>query len=208
MMTRFEQGKIYKLVSDQTDQVYIGSTTRTLAQRKGNHITAFRAFREGRPGSDYYSSFEILQYNDARIELIEPYPCGSKAELLAREQHHIDNTPCVNKHKAVADPSERLAGARLWKQNNRAKNLLILRHWRENNQQAIKDYSHKYYAEKRDSILVKKRERALASATITCVCGGRPYQATREAQHLRSKCHQRYLLGGQDVVQPDPLAVR
>ena len=36
-MPNYQNGKIYKLVNDLDDQIYIGSTTQSLAVRKGGH---------------------------------------------------------------------------------------------------------------------------------------------------------------------------
>ncbi len=139
-----------------------------------------KRFDSGRPGSYYCASYETLRHVDARIELIELWPCESKVELLQREQHHINNMPCVNKRNAIVDPEERLLMHRL---SDRAR-----------------------YASRRDVILQKKRERLSAAATINCQCGGR-YKTYRSAEHNHSKCHQRYLLTRQDGIQPDPLLV-
>lgn len=51
------------------------------------------------------SVFRILQYPDARIELIETVPI---TELLIREQFHITSTDCVNRKRAYfgGTPSE------------------------------------------------------------------------------------------------------
>jgi hypothetical protein len=42
------------------------------------------------------SSSKILEYGDARIELIENYPCDSKKELVRREGEIIMSRNCVN----------------------------------------------------------------------------------------------------------------
>ena len=84
-MPNYQLGKIYRLVSDQTDQVYIGSTcykylSTTLAQHNSN----FR-LKNKRVGN--LSSYNILQHDDCGIILEETFPCNSKDEL--RKENNI-----------------------------------------------------------------------------------------------------------------------
>jgi len=83
-MNKYQDGKIYKLTSKQTDKIYVGSTIQTLNKRLTNHICDMKNVNL------YMSSGEILKYDDAIIELIEDYPCDSKTELEKREQHYMD----------------------------------------------------------------------------------------------------------------------
>ena len=96
----FNKGKIYKLVSSQTDLIYIGSTIREdLKLRFSNHKADYNKWLKG---GSYVSSFELLKYNDCEIVLIEKYPCANKHQLFEKEKWYIDSNKeiCVNKHKA------------------------------------------------------------------------------------------------------------
>jgi hypothetical protein len=92
---RYEHGKIYKVWSNQTDKVYIGYTTKkTLAER----MTAHRYEYKNKSKEGNRACNEILQHGDAKIELLELYPCFYKDELTARAGHYMrlfDNS--VNK---------------------------------------------------------------------------------------------------------------
>ena len=44
------------------------------------------------------TSFKVLENQTYQISLLESVSCDSKAELLAREKHHIVSNNCVNKH--------------------------------------------------------------------------------------------------------------
>jgi len=70
----YQQGKIYKIVSDSTDKIYIGSTTLPkLSSRIAQHrITLKRC--QNNPKLGKCTSFEILQYPDSRIVLVENHP--------------------------------------------------------------------------------------------------------------------------------------
>ena len=81
-MSKYQDGKIYKITSKQTDKIYVGSTIQTLDERMKHHKTDMKRF--------YVSSAEILKYDDCIIELIEDCPCDSKKKLFEREQYYID----------------------------------------------------------------------------------------------------------------------
>jgi hypothetical protein len=82
----YSEGKIYKIVSDQTDKVYIGSTAeKTLSLRMSKHRSDYKGYCNGsRP---YRTSFQLLVFDDAQIILVEKFSCNSKDELHAREEY-------------------------------------------------------------------------------------------------------------------------
>ena len=64
------KAKIYCIKSEQTNMIYIGSTTeKYLSKRFGHHKADFRRWKLGK--QHYISSFELLKYDDCYIELIE-----------------------------------------------------------------------------------------------------------------------------------------
>ena len=95
-MPNYQLGKIYKIISDQTEKIYIGSTTKKyLSDRMSQHRWDYKIGKNK-------SSKKIIRYDDAKIILIEKYPCGSIEELHAREQYWINENKdiCVNKYVA------------------------------------------------------------------------------------------------------------
>jgi len=91
-MVNYQNGKIYKIESIKGKCQYIGSTCQLLCQRMAKHKTSYR--------KNYYKntmmSKEVLKYDDAKIYLIENYPCNSKEELTAKEAEYIKKYDCVN----------------------------------------------------------------------------------------------------------------
>jgi predicted GIY-YIG superfamily endonuclease len=80
---------IYKLTSNQTNNIYIGSTTRKLTVRFNEHYSRFNK------GYLKSSSRELLQYSDCKIELLES---DILTNLKQRERHYIETLPdCINK---------------------------------------------------------------------------------------------------------------
>ncbi len=91
-------GKIYKIKSSKTDNVYIGSTIQTLNERFVKHKSDYKRFQNGKGGN--ITSFEIIKYPDAIIELIEEMTFETKDDMLFRERYHIENNNnCVNTQK-------------------------------------------------------------------------------------------------------------
>jgi len=89
------KGYIYIIRSHQTNDTYYGSTTQLLCKRLATHRQDFKKFSEAK--KPYMTSFDIMIYGDAYIELIEDVEFTDKHELYAREGYHIRNNECVNK---------------------------------------------------------------------------------------------------------------
>lgn len=96
----YHTGKIYKIVSKQTDKIYIGSTRQILKERFNNHKKYYNAYILTNKAE--CSSIYLLKYEDCEIVLIELYPCETRLELYRREgEIQIENINIiVNKNIA------------------------------------------------------------------------------------------------------------
>jgi len=92
------KGKIYKIVADDTTNIYIGSTVQALYNRLAKH-----------KHKQLCMSKELFTYPNTRIELIEEYNCNSPVELRQREQYYINLNKdiCLNKFRAHRTEEER-----------------------------------------------------------------------------------------------------
>ena len=75
--------KIYQVLNNVTNDVYVGSTTQPLSKRLGFHRLCSKTKKN--------PLYECMRKNGADnfyIELIESFPCKSKEELLQREGYH------------------------------------------------------------------------------------------------------------------------
>ena len=136
-MPDYQLGKIYKIESYQTNDIYVGSTCeKYLSNRFGSHKSDFKRWKNGKP--HYRTSYEIIQYDDAFITLVEAFPCNSKYELEARERHWIEQLDCVNKNVPTRKPKE------YYKEN---KELLYekQRKYREQNKEKLNEKQREYY---------------------------------------------------------------
>lgn len=136
-MVNYNLGKIYLIRSHQTDKVYVGSTCQKLCQRFSKHKYIHRHKISNT------SSFEVLKFDDAYIELYQFFPCENKEQLHKKEGEIIRMINCVNK---------RIAG--------RTKKI----YYQENRERLIKYYE-KYYINNREEINKKRNKKKI------CECG-------------------------------------
>lgn len=164
MSERYQNGKIYKLVSGQTQKVYYGSTCDNLAKRLYRHHDDYNRYSEGKR-KWCSTSREILKYNNAQIVLVELYPCNSKMELERRERWYIENNDCVNKivptrtQKEYYETNKEHISERRKKdyQENREERLKQLKEYAKKNKTKITSY-HKEYREKNKEKLTQKHK--------------------------------------------------
>lgn len=160
-MVNYQNGKIYKIVSNVTDDVYIGSTCEKLSQRLAKHRANYKLYLNGK--CNYVTSIKIIETGDYDIILIENYPCETKEELHARERFHIENNNCVNKCIPGRKPKESKI------------------EYYNNNKEYFKEYRKEYYNENMEQIKLKNSEK------ITCEICGKTYTRNHKLRHQRSK---------------------
>ena len=89
-MPDYSLSKIYKLVSNKSPDIYIGSCVTRLSTRLSHHKNK---------GNNCVSKKLFIDDAIVTIVLIEDYPCDNKNMLKARELYHITNNICINSHK-------------------------------------------------------------------------------------------------------------
>ena len=115
-MVNYNLGKIYKIVDNTNDNIYIGSTCEpTLSRRLAKHVSNFNGYKRGK--DKFMTSFKILENGDYDIILIEDFPCDNKNQLFARERYWTDNINCVNKNRNQGIIAE-LGGLKEYKKIN------------------------------------------------------------------------------------------
>lgn len=167
----YTTGKIYKIISNETDKVYIGSTIQKLNMRIVQHRKDYRKYINNE--YHYVSSFDILQYPDAKIILIETYSCDDKEQLRAREQYYIETTiNCANKNYAyIADKSQE------WHNRNKERTAEINKESYERNKER----------RKADEEL-QQRLKEKAKEIVECECGTKVTQGCL-SKHKKSPKH-------------------
>ena len=173
MPVDYQGGKIYTIRAPETDKYYIGSTVQSLPKRFHEHKKQYAVYQNGKYHN--ITSFQILELEDAYIELLELYPCNSKIELERREgqliREHKDN--CINRNVAGRTKKE------YYKDN---KETLIAKNLERYhaNKEAIKAKHREYHAANKETLNAKNRERyeankeainAKRAEKIQCECG-------------------------------------
>ena len=141
----YKNGKIYTIRSHQTDKFYIGSTTQPLSKRLSKHKGDYKCYLKGT--CRFITSFEIIKFEDAYIELLEEYSCDNKLQLHRREGELIRDNNCVNKIIAGRTIKE-------YKEDNKDK----IKEYYEQNKEQIKEYKQKWSEENKDKIKQKNTE--------------------------------------------------
>lgn len=168
-MPNYQNGKIYKIESLIGGCVYYGSTTKKyLCNRFAQHRSNYRT-------GVIITSGIVLQYPDAKIYLVELYPCNSKDDLTKREGYYIKKNECVNRHVAGRTQKE-------WQKDNKEKVNSYIKKYYVNNKEKVDSYFKQYRIDNKEKINLK----------FICECGIK-YNKKNKSQHKKSQHHNNYM---------------
>ena len=165
-MPNYQNGKIYTIHSrSREDLVYVGSTTRRLSERLGEH----------KRGKKTETSKLVIDIGDSYIELYENFPCNGKEELDKREGEIIRLLDCVNKRIEGRKPKERY-------EENKEEVLSHMKQYYEEH----KEERTLYYENNKQKIKNNQKTQT------TCECGG-VFRLRSKKRHEKTKNHQKYI---------------
>lgn len=143
-MEKYEHGKIYRIVNEVTNDIYIGSTCNPLCLRMALH--RYHA-RTGNTSKVYQVMTEI-GIEHFKIQLLEEFPCDSRKELQEREEQFINMLrPTLNQRSANATPERR----KQQRQESYQRHKDDKRQYYIRNRERIKAYTlRRYYANKQN----------------------------------------------------------
>ena len=176
---KYHNGKIYTIRSHMTDKYYIGSTCSPLHKRFYEHKTKFK-YETSNNLNNYYSSFELLKYDDVYIELLEEFKCENKMELNKREGELIRHYKDVIVNMVIPNRdikeyySDNLDKYKKYYIDNKEK---IIKYYQDNKERLIENRK-EYRKNNKDKI----RE------LIKCECG-REITKNNFSTHKKSKLH-------------------
>lgn len=205
--SRYQNGKIYKLVNNVDDNIYIGSTCSPLHQRLSKHKHSSKVH----PYRNVYKHINEVGWENTQIILIEKYPCNDIDELLQRERYWIDkHKPKLNvvlpkrsnaeyyednkerfiehnKQYREKTKDEKAKYDKIYYENNKEKKTELSRKYYNENKHEIKETNKIYRENNKDIINQKKRE--YGKQPWTCdICSCTIRQDNR-IKHLKSKIH-------------------
>ena len=163
-MPDYDYGKIYKITSESSGLVYIGSTTQTLSSRMGGHRRKYKGWL--RTGKNYCCSYKLLEHGDAKIELICKFSCKSRKELYREEGKYQFDIECVNNIIAgrtykeyCEDNKEKIAQQRKkYYEDNKEKIKLKQKEYNQVNKEKKKNYNDEYRGKNKEKIKIRKKE--------------------------------------------------
>jgi adenylate kinase family enzyme len=88
-------GRVYKITSEKAGLVYIGSTSNTLGERLYRHKCDMKRWLAGK--KKYGEAYKLLEFDDAKMELIEELEVADRNELFKREGYYQRTMECVNR---------------------------------------------------------------------------------------------------------------
>ena len=106
-MSKYQNGKIYKIWDFGYNQCYVGSSCQNLKRRFTKHRNSYTSYLAGKSGFvSAYALFDEYGVENCKIELVEYYACNNKEELEAREGQIQREVDCINKRVAGRTPEQ------------------------------------------------------------------------------------------------------
>ena len=153
VINKYLNSKIYRIFSySNPNVVYYGSTTQSLSMRMVGHRANFKA------GNKKISSYKVLVFDDAKIELVEAYPCNNKDELNKREGIFILNNACCNKNVAGRTQKEHYEANKEQIKEYYEANKEQRKDYIEANKEHIKEQKKEYYVANKEQIKEQMKE--------------------------------------------------
>jgi hypothetical protein len=120
--SKYQNGKIYKIINDIDQLIYVGSTIQTLNSRFTDHKCVSKLC----PERKLYQHFAKLGIEHFKIILIKNYPCAGKTELAIEEERYKimlnAQLNMIRAHQTAEQKREQENKSKnLYYQNNRAK---------------------------------------------------------------------------------------
>ena len=162
-MSKYQTGKIYKIVNTITNDVYVGSTICTLKKRFNEHKSS--AYRGTCNHLKLYKLIEDVGIDNFKIELIEHFPCDNHFDLVRREGYYI--------YTLNASLNTFIAGR-------------TYQEWKGVNPDSSKASAKRFYEKHKEDI------RARARVSFNCECGG-TYCTDTKLRHCKSLKHLTYI---------------
>lgn len=199
----YSKGLIYKIVCKNLEvkDLYVGSTT-DLCRRKSEHKkNCIHNYSEHYNLFVYQFIREHGEWQNWDVILVELFPCQTKAQLLARERHHIERLGAtLNQYIPTRTPEE-------YREENSEAIAERTKQYRIKNHEQLAAHDKQRYQEQREEkinwqkqyyIDHKEEIRAKQKMQVECECGSK-YVAGTKARHFATMRHLKYL---QSILPP------
>jgi len=192
-VNKYNHSKIYKICSNKTDKIYIGSTTQILAKRLHEHVKHYKHYLK--TNTKYITSIEIIKLEDYYIVLIEECNYNNKQQLLKREGEiiklNINNVVNMliagrTKEEYYNDNKEHiLEYHNQYNNDNKEYILERQRQYNIDNKEKRAECDKQYRNDNKEKIKERKNK------PFTCVCGA-IIKTDYKSQHNKTNKHINY----------------
>ena len=171
-MSIYDNGKIYKLVNNVDDKIYVGSTCNLLRVR----IAKNKSSSKLEPDRSIDKHVNQVGWGNVEIILIQKYECKSKEDLNKRERYWIDELkPDLNIQIPTRTPKE----------------------WYEENKEYVMEKTKKYAEEHKENVIKYKKKyseknKEKINEKIICECGA-VINKKHKAIHLKTMKHKQIM---------------
>ena len=185
-MVDYSKAKIYQVLNDVDDDIYIGSTCQSLSMRMSGHRRCYK-----HKSNKLHTKMREIGIEHFFIRLIEEYPeCQNVEQLRRREgQLIIEPQPSLNsciagrtKNQWYMDNADRVKEQT--KQNyleNIENRMKQRKDYRTKNCERLKDVRKKYYEENKEDINNKRKAR------VNCKICGKELSKGFMTEHLQQQ---------------------
>ena len=147
-MVNYTNAKIYKLVNDELNLTYYGSTCNELRKRFYCHKSEAKNKKE-------CTSHKLFESGICKIYLVEKVSCEDKMELSQRERFYIENNECVNKNIPCRTKKEI---QKVYYLKNKQKRSQKMKDYYQNNKDKILEKTKEYKEINKDKLLEKSKD--------------------------------------------------
>ena len=126
-----------------------------------------------------------MKYDDAKIYLVEKYPCNTKEELCSREGYYIKNFECVNTQIAGRDKKG-------WYEDNKERILKERKQRYEVNRESLLIKNKQNYEKHREEYLKRDKQRYQENKEQILKQQKKKYQENKEYKEYVSKHNKQY----------------
>jgi hypothetical protein len=187
--------KIYRIVCNETDEVYFGKTTKTLLERLSEHKKTYNSC----------TSKQIIERNNYYIEEINS--TFDEIESIILERYYIENFECINiqvpgrtKIEYYEDNKDKiLKKCKEYRELHKDEKRETDKKYRETHKDELKIKQKEYYETHKDEIKVYKKKwgksekrKEKRKETYTCECGSIS-TIDHKSRHECSQKHIKYI---------------
>ena len=193
-------GRVYKIVSGQGNECYVGSTFNELKYRFRGHKDKFNSKNET---CSVEAMFDKYGVENCKMILIKEYQVIDRKHLSVYETLWIKKLKAINKLEPcgglLVKEKKRLYAIKYWLENKEEiaeKRKPYQKEYYEENKEQIKEkrpeWWKNWYANNRDRVSENNKKRYESrSAIITCECGSK-IKMSSVSSHIKTRKHQAF----------------